>query len=276
MNLAITQVDAFTPTPFQGNPAAICLTDGPVDETWMKHLAREMNLSETAFLYPVGEQFSLRWLTPAIEVDLCGHATLAAAHTLWESGRLDPNQAALFRTRSGLLTATRGSDGWITLDFPAQPAKSSLESSVIEMLDQALGANAISASSNGVDLLVELESETVLRQLAPDFTALKRLGGRGVIVTARSDSGFDFVSRFFAPAAGIDEDPVTGSAHCFLGPFWAEKLGRNELLAYQASERGGVVRVSVKGNRVQLAGQAVTVLHATLVVAAGPPNLRVS
>ena len=271
MSQTIIQVDAFTDTPFRGNPADVCLTPGPVDEGWMKAVAREMNLSETAFLHPIDGGFSLRWLTPVVEVDLCGHATLASSHVLWEEGVVPAGAPARFKTRSGWLTATRGDDGWITLDFPAVPVVRAAQRAEYEVLEGALGTPIQSAWMNAFDVLVELESEAAVRGLRPDFARLKRFSVRGVIATSRvSTPGYDFVSRFFAPAAGIDEDPVTGSAHCSLGPFWSDRFDKTDLLAFQASDRGGVVRVSVRGDRVLLGGQAVTVLRGTLAAGALP------
>ncbi len=273
MAQTIVQVDAFTDTPYLGNPAAVCLTPGPVDEGWMRRLAREMNLSETAFLHPVADGHSLRWLTPTIEVDLCGHATLAAAHVLWEDGAIPAGQPARFQTRSGLLTATRSVDGWITLDFPTRPVIRPATPAEVEALRGVLGATILSAWANAYDMLVELESEAAVRSLGPDFSRLKRFAVRGVIATARASTpGYDFVSRFFAPAVGIDEDPVTGSSHACLGPFWAERFDKPDFLARQVSERGGVLRVGVRGERVQIAGRAVTVLRAALAAAADPPR----
>jgi PhzF family phenazine biosynthesis protein len=267
----IVQVDAFTDTPFRGNPAAVCLTPGPVDEGWMKAVAREMNLSETAFLHRLDDGFSLRWFTPAVEVDLCGHATLASAHVLWQEGVIPASEPALFKTGSGMLSATRGDDGWITLDFPATPVIRAAQRSEIEALETALGTELRSAWMNAFDMLVELDSEAAVRGLRPDFTRLKRFAVRGIIATSRASTpGYDFVSRFFAPASGIDEDPVTGSAHCCLGPFWADRFDRTEFVAYQVSDRGGVVRVSVRGDRVLLGGRAVTVLRGELATEASP------
>ena len=258
----ITQVDAFTRRPFAGNPAAVCILPGPAEETWMRAVAREMNLAETAFLYPQEDGYHLRWFTPAVEVDLCGHATLASAHILWEEGHLPPDAQARFHTRSGLLTALRRGD-WIELDFPARreaPAPAP------HGLAEALGAHLVYVGKNVYDYLVEVDSEETLRGLAPDHSALRRLPVRGIIVTSRAAAPqYDFVSRFFAPGSGIDEDPVTGSAHCCLGPFWGTRLGKTELIGYQASARGGVVRVRVEGERVVLGGQAVTVLRGELV-----------
>jgi PhzF family phenazine biosynthesis protein len=261
MGLHIVQVDAFTATPFAGNPAAVCVLPEPREDQWMQQVAREMNLSETAFLLRRPDGFALRWFTPAIEVELCGHATLASAHVLWEDGHLAPQQTAHFHTRSGLLTAERSGD-WIELNFPAVPAE---ETSPPAGLAQALGITPIYVGKNRTGLLVQVATEDQVRTMQPDFSALKKLPARGVMVTSRSTQPqFDFVSRYFAPQAGIDEDPVTGSAHCCLGPFWAQHLHKEQLIAYQASARGGVVRVRVAGERVHLGGQAVTVLRGEL------------
>jgi PhzF family phenazine biosynthesis protein len=234
------------------------------DERWMRNVAREMNLAETAFLQRRADRsFDLRWFTPAVEVDLCGHATLASAHVLWETDVLRAADPARFHTRSGLLTCNRR-DGWIEMDFPATPPRP-IEPP--EGLLDALGANgARFVGRSRFDALVELEDESTLRSVQPDIAKLKRVDARGVIVTARASTGpYDFVSRFFAPQSGVDEDPVTGSAHCALAPYWREKLGKDDLLAYQASARGGVVRVVPRGDRVLLYGQAVTVLRCELV-----------
>jgi PhzF family phenazine biosynthesis protein len=262
MPLRITTVDAFTPAPFAGNPAAVCLLPAPREDTWMQAVAREMNLAETAFLLRCGDEFGLRWFTPGVEVDLCGHATLASAHVLWEEGHLDPTAEARFYTRSGLLRASRHDD-WITLDFPATPP---VPCDPPPELARGIGAPIRFCARTPFDYLVEVETEPVLRSLRPDLALLERLGGRGVIVTtAAQGPGIDFVSRFFAPAAGVPEDPVTGSAHCALGPLWGERLGKTSLVGYQASPRGGVVKVALNGDRVLLGGQAVTVLRAELV-----------
>jgi PhzF family phenazine biosynthesis protein len=258
MGIRIVQVDAFTARPFAGNPAAVCVLPESAPEQWMRDVAREMNLSETAFLVPREDGYDLRWFTPAVEVDLCGHATVAGAHVLWQDGHLAEGAQARFHTRSGLLTADRRGD-WIELDFPAKIA---VAAPAPRELLPALGiAEAKFVGRNAFDYLVEVESEETVRSLSPDFTALRKLPVRGVIVTARSSTpAFDFVSRFFAPGAGVDEDPVTGSAHTALGPYWAGILGRSELTAFQASARGGVVQVKVRGDRVLLGGQAVTVM----------------
>jgi PhzF family phenazine biosynthesis protein len=262
MPIRIVQVDAFTNRPFAGNPAAVCVLPEPRPEQWMRDVAREMNLSETAFLTPQNGGYSLRWLTPSVEVDLCGHATVASAHVLWEDGHLPEGRQARFHTRSGLLTADRRGD-WIELDFPAKVA---VPTAAPPDLLAALGVQqARYVGRNAFDYLVEVDSEETLRGLAPDHTALKKVPVRGVIVTARPSTGeFDFISRFFAPGSGIDEDPVTGSAHTALGPYWGNRLGKTEFTAYQASARGGVVRVRLAGDRVILGGQAVTVMTGEL------------
>lgn len=261
MEIPIYQVDAFTDRAFAGNPAAVCMLDHPAEEAWMQQVAREMNLSETAFLHRDDDGFRLRWFTPTVEVDLCGHATLASAHVLWTTGYLWTSETARFHTRSGLLTA-RQADGWIELDFPAVRAEAETDASG---LVEALGVTPVSIGRNKFDYLVEVATEDEVRRAQPNYGALRALPGRGVIVTSRSLEGkYDFVSRFFAPAAGIDEDPVTGSAHCCLAPYWAEKLGKTEMVAYQASPRGGVVRVRLQGERVILGGQAVMVMRGTL------------
>jgi PhzF family phenazine biosynthesis protein len=258
-----TTVDAFADRPFAGNPAAVCLLSSPGDPEWMQQVAREMNLAETAFLVRRQDGFDLRWFTPTVEVDLCGHATLASAHVLWEEGQLQSAEAARFHTRSGVLTASR-QDGLIWLDFPATPA---LPAATPIELKRGLGESAgiKYVGRTPFDYLVELGSETEVRSLAPDMSALAQLPVRGVIVTARSINGsHDFVSRFFAPAAGVAEDPVTGSAHCGLGPFWATRLGKKELVGYQASARGGTVWVRLEDDRAHLGGRAITVLRGEL------------
>ena len=261
MGVPLVHVDAFTDTPFAGNPAAVCLLDAPRDDGWMQAVGAEMNLPETAFVRAIADGFALRWFTPTVEVDLCGHATLAAAHVLWEAGRLAPDAVARFHTKSGVLTAARR-DGWIELDFPAEPA---LAEDAPAALGQALGAGAKWTGRNRFDWLIEVESASVVRALAPDLARLATVPTRGVIVTAPGDDArADFVSRFFAPRAGIPEDPVTGSAHCCLAPYWASRFGRPALTGYQASPRGGLVRVRLAGERVILGGQAVTILRGEL------------
>jgi PhzF family phenazine biosynthesis protein len=261
MGQSIIIVDAFAEKPFTGNPAAVCLLDRPVDEKWMQLVAREMNLSETAFLLPEDDAFRLRWFTPTVEVELCGHATLASAHVLWESGRLSETEEARFQTRSGLLTAHREGDR-IVMDLPAVAAHAC---SLPVGLAEAIGASVGYTAKNVFDYLVEVESEAVVRELQPDFDRLAALVPRGVIVTSLSaDPSFDFVSRFFAPACGIPEDPVTGSAHCCLGPYWGGRLGKTNLVGHQVSARGGIVRVELRSNRVLLGGHAITIMRGEL------------
>jgi PhzF family phenazine biosynthesis protein len=263
MPISIYQVDAFTSEAFKGNPAGVCLLKSPAEENWMQAVANEMNLSETAFLSPVENGFDLRWFTPAVEVSLCGHATLASAHILWTTGVLGAGQEARFNTKSGLLTATRQPDG-ILLNFPVKPVE---KADAPANLASSLGVEPLFVGRSAFDYLVEVESEEIVRKAAPDFTLLKTLPVRGVIVTSRSSSPeFDFVSHFFAPAAGVNEDPVTGSAHCSLAQYWAEKLGKTTFNACQASARGGFLNVILDGDRVLLRGQAVTVLHGELEV----------
>lgn len=263
MAIPFVQVDAFTVRPFAGNPAAVCFLDGPADAGWMQAVAAEMNLAETAFVVPRTDaaRYGLRWFTPTVEVDLCGHATLATAHALWSEGRAPSGSTLRFETRSGELTAKRAGE-LIRLDFPAAPAAACEPPAG---LLEALGVQASFVGRNAFDYLVVVDEETVVRSLAPDLRALAGISARGVMVTARSQGGYDFVSRFFAPAAGIDEDPVTGSAHCCLGPYWAGVTGKSELVGYQASARGGIVRVQVGAERIALDGSAVTVLRGEVV-----------
>jgi predicted PhzF superfamily epimerase YddE/YHI9 len=263
MSAPIVQVDAFTDHAFGGNPAAVCVLQEPKSAEWMQSVALEMNLSETAFLQrrPDGS-FDLRWFTPAVEVDLCGHATLASAHSLWESGQLRSGEEARFHTRSGVLTARQAGE-WIELDFPVKHA---LESAPPPGLIEALGATPTYVAKNQFDYLVEV-SEAELLKMSPNHGLLRTIPVRGVIVTSgSSDPAFDFVSRFFAPGSGIDEDPVTGSAHTALTPFWAARLGKTTMMARQASARGGILRVTMKGDRVLLGGRAVTTLRGELMV----------
>jgi PhzF family phenazine biosynthesis protein len=259
----IVTVDAFTSRPFAGNPAAVCVLQAHREESWMRDVAREMNLSETAFLHPMDGGFSLRWFTPSVEVALCGHATLASAHVLWQDGHLPQGQIARFHTASGLLTAVQNGTG-IEMDFPATPNE---PTDPPPGMIEALGLQPVYVGRNKFDYLVEADSEATLRALKPDHSVLRKVGARGIIVTARASEKspeYDFVSRFFAPGSGIDEDPVTGSAHCALGPYWARKLGKTTLRAFQASARGGEVGVRLEGDRAILSGHAVTVMHGEL------------
>ena len=256
MGIRIYQVDAFTDALFSGNPAAVCILEKVADTKWMQNIASEMNLSETAFLYAEEDGYNLRWFTPAVEVDLCGHTTLASAHILWEEGFLDPDKDARFHTRSGLLTASKKGD-FTELNFPSEPEN---EAPIPGGLSESLGVNPLYVGKNRFDYLVQLEDEGIIRNLEPDFNLLKRIPARGIIVTSTSnDTEYDFISRFFGPASGINEDPVTGSAHCCLGPFWGRILGKSRLTAYQASNRGGIIHVTLKDERVILGGKSVTV-----------------
>lgn len=258
----IYQVDSFTHMPFAGNPAGVCILDTAREDSWMQNVAKEMNLSETAFLLQQDDEYSLRWFTPAVEVDLCGHATLASAHILWETDTLSEGQQARFHTRSGLLTAARRGE-WIEMDFPATAEK---PVDAPDGLAEALGVEPRYVGRTRFDLLVEVESEEIVRAMRPNISLLEQIPARGVMVTSRASShAYDFVSRFFAPRSGVNEDPVTGSAHCALSPYWSNKLGRNELVGYQASLRGGIVRVRLAGERVLIGGQAVTMMRCELI-----------
>ncbi|MCP4131177.1 MAG: PhzF family phenazine biosynthesis protein [bacterium] len=261
--MEIYQVDAFTNRIFSGNPAGVCLLPAPKDEEWMGNVAAEMNLSETAFLEKQAEGFNLRWFTPVDEVDLCGHATLASAHMLWETGVLSPTEEARFFTKSGLLTAQKNGE-WIELNFPAEP---DAECEAPAELEPGLGAVPLYTGKNRMDYIVELDSEEAVLSVQPDMALLQKIKTRGIIITARAGSTeYDFVSRFFAPAVGVPEDPVTGSAHCCLGPFWQKRLKKDSFTAYQASKRGGTVQVKAANDRVILGGRAVTVFRAEFIM----------
>ena len=263
MGQAFTQVDAFADKPFVGNPAAVLLLPQPRDASWMQLVAREMNLSETAFVVKRDRGYDLRWFTPTVEMELCGHATLASAHVLWEQGHLARNETATFHTMSGELKASKKGN-WIEMNFPAAPVTA--DSSVKLDLEAALGATTRYVGRSSFDHLVEVGSEGLVRALNPDLAMIRRLPVRGLIVTSRaSSSEYDFVSRFFGPAVGIDEDPATGSAHCTLGPYWRDRLGRDDLLGYQASARGAFIRTRCEGDRVLISGQAVTVMRGEVV-----------
>jgi PhzF family phenazine biosynthesis protein len=264
MTIPLFHVDAFTDRPFAGNPAAVCLLPSWKGDRWLQAVAREMNLSETAFLVAQPDHFDLRWFTPTVEVDLCGHATLASAHILWQQGQTTGDEIR-FSTRSGILKAIRQGEN-IELDFPVKPEGAA---ETPPGLLEALGVSARYVGKNQFDYLVEVASEAALRGLAPDFKRLATVPVRGVIVTSTSaDPEFDFVSRFFAPASGVDEDPVTGSAHCCLGDFWRKRLNKSEFVAFQASARGGVVKVRVTKDRAFLSGKAVTVARGELLIGA--------
>jgi PhzF family phenazine biosynthesis protein len=275
MPQSIAVVDAFTAAPYRGNPAGICVLPAAASDEWMQSVAIEMNHAETAFLVKRGasneDGFELRWFTPGGEVDLCGHATLASAHYLWESAALSFNEQACFHTRSGLLTAERiVVDGtpWIELDFPAEPVS---PTATPHGLAAILGAEPVFVGRNRMDYLVELKDESAVRSLRPDLKQIATLSEaedlRGIIVTAAASSGdADIVSRCFypSPRISIPEDPVTGSAHCALAPYWMQRLAKQEIIGYQASARGGWLRLRVAGDRVKLRGQAVTTLRGTL------------
>lgn len=274
MSVPLYTVDAFTRLPFTGNPAAVCLLDDQPPESWMGDLAAEMNLSETAFAWPdeaIDADRRLRWFTPTSEVDLCGHATLATAHVLFERGDVDEEAGVVFDTNGGQLSCRR-EDGWIRMAFPAHPPEQ--RPGAAKRVAEALGVEPAWVGETGLDLFVLLEDERTVRAVEPDLDAVEALDGRGVIVTAGSEDGshVDFVSRFFAPAAGVPEDPVTGSAHCALGPYWADELGEDTVVGRQVSTRGGTVRVSVEADGVELSGHARTVLEASLADAATPPS----
>jgi PhzF family phenazine biosynthesis protein len=262
--------DAFTAEPFRGNPAAVCLLDAPAEESWMQSVAAEMNLSETAFLLREDGAFRLRWFTPACEVRLCGHATLASAHVLFEDRILALADEAVFRTKSGVLRAVRDGSS-IELDFPAL---SSVPQGAVPAAIEAAGADPLSAHEIPVDaigeptVILELANETAVRELRPNLDRIRAPGSPCLIVTARAETGaaYDFVSRFFGPSVGVDEDPVTGAAHCALGPYFAPKLGKIEMTGFQASKRGGMVGVRLDGNRVKLRGRTVTIVRGALAV----------
>lgn len=262
MSFLIYQVDAFAERPFSGNPAGVCVLDRAAPVKWMQSVAAEMNVAETSFLVRREDgAFDLRWFTPTVEVDLCGHATLASAHILWEEHHLGGDERARFQTRSGLLTAWREADT-IRMDFPSEPVTALAPPPALIL---ALDVPVSFAGRNRMDWLVEVADEAAVRAVKPNMSGIASLGVRGVIVTAVSASKErDFVSRFFAPGAGVDEDPVTGSAHCALAPYWAGTMGKTALIGYQASVRGGFVECTVVGDRVVLGGRAVTVLRAKL------------
>lgn len=260
-SIEIIQIDAFTSEPYKGNPAAVCLMKGPGNEKWMKLVAREMNLSETAFLYPIKGGYHLRWLTPKSEVDLCGHATLATAHFLYENGHAPIDQPISFKTRVGWVSATKDGD-FITLDFPVnRPKKIKAPSALLK----ALGVKADYVGTYPNAYLVELSSAKAVRELKPDLKALEKLNVLKVCVTAKSDSKkYDFISRLFAPKLGIPEDPVNGNSHTALIPYWCNLLNKSKLRSYYASERGGELFVRLDSDRVKISGKAVTAMRASL------------
>ena len=265
MKQPVIQVDAFTDRPFGGNPAAVCVSATPLDESLMQQIAKEMNLSETAFLYALEDEgnYSLRWFTPTDEIELCGHATLASAHVLWSEGHLGSEITARFQTRSGELLASRNGD-LIQLDFPTQPVHdASISPAMVAAMNHA---DIVHGARNEVNYLLELRSHQAVANLAPDLDRLAKLPYQGVIVTSVGDSPYDFVSRYFAPAIGIPEDPVTGSSHCSLAPYWQAKLGKDTMVAYQASPRGGVLHVQCTPTRIYISGKAVSVLRGELLL----------
>ena len=268
MSVRFTHVDAFTAEPFRGNPAAVVVLDAWPQAAWMQSVAAEMNLSATAFLVKesegAGAAFGLRWFTRVAELQLCGHGTLAGARVLWEDGLAPAAGPIAFHAQSGTLHASRTGD-WIELDFPATPPEATAPPAG---LAEALGVTPSWVGRSRFDLIAVLDDEAAVRGATPDHAALRRIDARGVMLTAAASrgAGHDFVSRFFAPSLGIDEDPVTGSAHCCLAPYWAARLGRQELIGYQASARSGVVRVRVAGDRVRLAGQTAIVARGELLV----------
>jgi PhzF family phenazine biosynthesis protein len=263
MQAELHLVDAFTNSPFRGNTAGVCIPDGPAEDGWMQQVAAELKQSETAFLFPEGENWNLRWFTPAKEIELCGHATLAAASVLFATSRVPGDKAIVFETLSGKLTVRKESD-WISMDFPAEPPAPTMP---VPGLGQALGVEPLFTGRNRFDILVELPLADDVCSLEPDMNALSPIRARGIIVTAASDlPNIDFVSRFFAPSVGVPEDPVTGSAHCCLAPYWGMKLKKTEMTGFQCSARGGSVRVKLSGDRVILCGHAVPVFSGTLLV----------
>lgn len=264
MEVPVFRVDSFAERPFTGNPAGVCVLDSPADDAWMQAVAAELNAPATAFVAELPDGFDLRWFTPVSPLSLCGHGTLAAAHVLWESGLISGDSIA-FHTKSGQLIANRsGAD--IELDFPARPQLRE-EGPIAADLANALGVAEVHVGRNDKDFLIEVATESEVRSLTPDFARLKELPLRGVMVTAQSATlGCDFVSRFFAPSIGIDEDYATGSAHICLGPYWAAKLGKTSLTGFQASSRGATIRVRLEGERVVLAGRAITILRGKMTV----------
>lgn len=267
MPSALYHVDAFTAEPFRGNPAAVVILDAPVPASWMQAVAADMNLSETAFVARAAGGFDLRWFTPTVEVDLCGHATLAAAHVLWSESIVPGADGIVFSSASGPLTCARDVSGEVRLDFPLDPPSALDLAEAPPALLDGLGARVLKVHRGRFDYLLRVEDERTVRALRPDLGRLAQVEARGVCVTAPADGAtdFDFVSRFFAPRVGIEEDPVTGSAHCMLGPYWARELGRDSLRAAQVSPRGGELRVAVEGDRAHLFGNAVTVSRGALI-----------
>ncbi|NEQ52935.1 MAG: PhzF family phenazine biosynthesis protein [Leptolyngbya sp. SIO3F4] len=265
MKQSVIQVDAFAKRPFAGNPAAVCVSNAPMDEALMQRIATEMNLSETAFLYPLEEEgnYSLRWFTPVAEIALCGHATLASAHVLWTEGHLAADVTVRFQTKSGELLVTQQGE-LLRMDFPAQPVHDApLHPLLVAAMDHA---DIVHGSRNEVNYLVELRSPQAVANLTPDIDKLAKLPYQGIIVTSVGEAPYDFISRYFVPSMGVPEDPVTGSSHCSLAPYWQAKLGKDKMLAYQASARGGELHVECAPERIYISGQAVTVMRGELLL----------
>ena len=259
--MEIYQVDAFTNQPYKGNPAAVCILNESKEDKWMYNVAEEMSLPETAFIHKKEGKYNLRWFTPTHEVDLCGHATLASAKVLWETENAKREENIDFHTKSGVLTAKSKGD-WIELDFPIEAEK---EVDPPEKLIKALDVKPKYVGKNRMDYLIEVDNKEIIQKIKPDFRMLKEVDARGIIVTSKANSNrYDFVSRFFAPAIGIDEDPVTGSAHCCLAPYWKKRLNKNQFTAYQASNRGGTIKIKLGKERVYLSGQAVIIMEGNL------------
>ncbi|MFJ7931337.1 PhzF family phenazine biosynthesis protein [Peribacillus sp. NPDC096448] len=259
--MELTIINTFTDQPFKGNPAAVCLLTGESDSEWMQRMAKEINMPVTAFIHLHKAEWQLRWFTPSIEIPICGHGTLASSFFLWGKGYVPRDRPIVYQTKSGLLTA-RFVHGMVQLEFPPLIEQ---ETAVPESLIKALGVVPAYVGQSKWDYLVEVQSEEIVRNMKPDIGSIAQLPIRGVIVTSRSDSGeYDFVSRFFSPAQGLDEDHVTGSAHCCLGPYWKRKLDKSSFIAYQASERGGLLKVEVTEDTVKLSGHAVTIFEGSL------------
>ena len=261
MSIKIFQVDAFTSEPFKGNPAAVCILEKNVSDEWLQGVATEMNLSETAFITATEERnkYKLRWFTPKVEVDLCGHATLATAHVLYQNNYVSSSETIFFETKSGILKTLKN-ENYIQLDFPETPVS---DNELPKGIENIIGAKVMYSGKSIFDYFLLLEDEAQLINLKPNFGELIKFGKRGIIVTAGSKK-YDFISRFFAPQSGIDEDPVTGSAHCALYPYWSKKLNKKELVAYQASERGGLLKLSSENSRILISGEAITILEGVL------------
>lgn len=265
MDKTFSIIDAFTNEPFRGNPAAVLLLTEARPEHWMQSLARELGFSETAFVVSLeaSNQFNIRWFTPTTEVDLCGHATLASAHAIWENGIIPHSTPIQFSSRSGYLYAKKSND-WIELDFPASTPLPLTNFSPI--LEKEFGDKIKHAAETRRGFLLELKSQDNVVHYIPDFARLSELDAALAITAQSRDSPFDFVSRVFVPHEGIPEDPVTGSAHCYLAPYWSKILGKDTLVGYQASKRGGVVRAELRGTRCHLFGQAITIIKGAAVI----------